>query len=226
MILFVCDFGASVYVWNCVICACPFSSHAIRLSLLVHSTYKLHSLSYLYVCLYTCVWPTLFPSKKRKLIKEDTSSMCDDTRIRTQNQLNNENTMAISRKRRKIIRMIDTRVMHMNISDDHLCTCFKIYFCAISTCQNCRKCFAVSENIKTLWNFIYTHMRAPSLLSLFFYVKLTNNRNRFIYLYPRLIWFKALEGAIVLILQKEILLWITIKIEWTVKNLILNFNGK
>jgi len=65
------------------------------------------------------VWPTLFQSKKkRKLIKEeDISSMCDNIRIRIQNQQNNENTMAISRKRRKIIKMIDTHVMHTNMSD-------------------------------------------------------------------------------------------------------------
>lgn len=145
-------------VYISVICACPFSSHTIRLSLLVHSTYKLHSLSSVCCVRMHVCGPLYFNLKKKETEKEeDISSMCDNIRIRIQNQQNNENTMAISQKRRKIIKMIDTHVMHTNMSDDHLCTCLKIYSRAISTCQECRKCFALSENIKTSWIFMYIY---------------------------------------------------------------------
>lgn len=127
-------------------------------SLLVHSTYKLHSL--LSVCVCVCMHvcdPLYFNLEKKEIDK------------RRRYELNVWQYTHPYSKTGKIMRTQwrsfgkknykndDTRVMHTNVWWSSLYMSQNIFSRDFDMPRMCRKCFALSENIKTSWIFMYIY---------------------------------------------------------------------
>lgn len=119
--------------------------------------------------------------------------MCGNTRI--QNKRNDENTMAISRRKKKITKMIDTRVIHMSMSD--ICQSLYIF-------QNIFLCdFDMPKMQKMFYSLrinsmdFYMYMRSvSSTLLLCIKIRQIVGFDSFTRRYLKMIRFKDPEGVI------------------------------